>query len=121
MFQEIEALSEDLPETRSCFWFNDHFYFIEADMSKQWEFAGRVAKIVKTCEPELDRMLERAESNEDVEKFVEAQDLLNRIMSDAFWHATKAFNSRENCGLIHRFKLADQSIEMMGREQNASA
>lgn len=116
MFQEIEILSE----TRSAFVFDDHAHFVDADMSKQWEFAGKVAKIVKSCESVLDRIVQHAESDEDVEKFTEAQNLLNRIMSDAFWHATKAYNTREDCGLIHRFKLADQSIEMMEKEQNAS-
>ena len=37
-------------------------------------------------------------------------------MSDAFWHATKAYNTREDCGLIHRFRLGDQAIEMMEKE-----
>jgi hypothetical protein len=112
MFQEIKVLSE----TRSCFVFDDHIHFVEADMTKQWEFAGKVAKIVKANESVLDRMVQRAESDEDVQKFVEAQNLLNRIMSDAFWHATKAYNTREDCGLIHRFRLGDQAIEMMEKE-----
>jgi hypothetical protein len=91
-------------------------HFVDADMSKQWEFAGKVAKIVKANESVLDRMVQRAETDEDVQKFVEAQNLLNRIMSDAFWHATKAYNTREDCGLIHRFRLGDQAIEMMEKE-----
>lgn len=110
MFQEIKMLSEN----RACFLFDEHIHFVDADMSKQWEFAGKVAKIVKTCEPALDRMVQRAETNEDVQAFVEAQNLLNRIMSDAYWYATKAYNSRDNCGLIHRFeaiKIAEKMAE----------
>ena len=113
MFQEIEILSE----TRSCFMFDDHIHFVDADMTNQWEFAGKVAKIVKANESVLDRMVKRAESNEDVQRFVEAQELLNRIMSDAFWHATKAYNNRENCGLIHRFDLIKIAEKMSGETQ----
>jgi hypothetical protein len=35
-------------------------------------------------------------------------------MSDAFWHATKAYNTREDCGIIHRFDLIKIAEKMAG-------
>jgi hypothetical protein len=77
----------------------------------QWEFAASVANVVTAHAKTADAMADAAENMEDVGKWEEAEAVLNRAMADAFWYETKEFNTRDNVGLIHRFKL----IELVNR------